>query len=671
MPEKGQPPTNLSLTERHVSADATTAAEYCLEFVPDLPTAIAAAVVRACGGPTAVLLVSSPQPAPSEHALCEALDASRQTDGLGVVTRMQLSCHDHGFDAVQAVVRAAVNARLARHDAFVTCGDQHTVQVTTLAAAMFRRHTTVVQVITNLAALADVLLRGWHATLAGEPVALRVQRVLALADADALARAAPVSRTEAAAIGALAARMPAIGALGRKLAGVADPDEARRLRLELLAVISRDWPLALPLPADGSLPAIPRGRPACPAGPDRSLVREADVTTVPRCRPDSPQRTVHGVRRMDFPVVIDERILDPIRSPLANYLPLGARVLAVVDDYSAATTAAVDSLLGTYQREGHVRGYEVDTLNASPAMKELQTVRTLLTRAERLGLGPDDRIIAVGGGTVMDTVGFAAALYHGATSFIRVPTTLVGLVDAGVGFKVGVDAEGHRNLIGAYRPPAACLCDAEFLRTLPGPELRCGLAEMIKIAAVRDGELFGLIEDGYDEVLERRIGPALTDLIYRSIVAMVDDLVRNPCETELRRLPDFGHEFGHMLETASGRRLRHGEAVAIGMALSCELATSTGWLAREDADRIIGLLQRVGLPVYDACCDPVALWHRLQDDVLPHKGGHLHLAVPTGIGSGGFIEPLSAIGLPLLEQACQQLRSHADAWPLQRCARLS
>jgi 3-dehydroquinate synthetase len=646
LPGEGQPLTDLSLTERHVNVDAATVPEYCLDFVPDLPGAVAAAVVRACGGPAAMLLVSSPEPAPAEHALWEALEASRQASSLGTATRMQLPCGDHGFDAVQAVVRAAVNARLGRHDAFVTCGDPRTVQITTLAAAMFRRHTTVVQVITNLAALVHVLLRGWHATLAGEPVALLVQRVVALADVGELARAAPVSRAEAAAIGALAARMPAIGGLGRRLAGVTDPDEARRLRLELLAVISKDWPSALPSPADGSRAALLR------------------------YRPDSPRRIVRGVRQMSFPVVINEGILDPARSSLADYLPAGARVLAVVDDYSAATTAAVGSLLGMYEREGHVRGYEVETLDASPATKVLPTVRKLLTCAERLGLGPDDRIIAVGGGTVMDTVGFAAALYDGASSFIRVPSTLVGLVDAGVGFKVGVDAEGHRNLLGAYRPPAACLCDPGFLHTLPSPELRCGLAEMIKIAAVRDGELFKLIEEGHDEVLERRTGPVVTDLIHRSIVAMVTDLVRNPCETELRRLPDFGHEFGHMLETASARRLRHGEAVAIGMALSCELATSTGLLAREDADRIIGLLQRTGLPVYDACCDPVALWHRLQDDVLPHKGGHLHLAVPTGIGSGGFIEPLSAIGLPLLERACQRLQVAADAWPPRRCVRL-
>jgi 2-epi-5-epi-valiolone synthase len=628
-----------------VAVNAATVAEYRLDFVPDFPAAVGAAVVRACGGPTAVLLVSDPQPTPAENALWEALDASRRAGHLGAVTRMRLPCHDRGFDAVQAIVRAALCARLARRDAFVTCGDPRTAQLTTLAAAMFRRNTTVVQVITDLAALAHVLLRGWHATLAGEPVALPVHRVTALADADGLARAAPLSPAEAAAMRTLAARMPAIRGPARKLAGVADLDDTRRLRLELLAAIRRDWPSVLP--------------------PD------AGVTAVPRRRLDSPERIARGVRQMSFPVVINEGILDPVRSPLAGYLPAGAWILAVVDNYSAATTAAVGVLLGTYQRDGRVRGYDVHALTASPAAKVLRTVQAVLARAKRLGLGPDDRIIAIGGGTIMDTVGFAAALYHGATPFIRVPTTLVGLVDAGVGFKVGVDAEGHRNLLGAYHPPAACLGDPGFLHTLPSLELRCGLAEMIKIAAVRDGELFGLIEDSYGEVLARRIGPTVTRLLYRSIVAMVTDLADNPCETELRRLPDFGHEFGHMLETVSGRRLRHGEAVAIGMALSCELAASTGWLAREDADRIVGLLQRAGLPVYDACCDPAALWHGLHDDVLPHKGGHLHLAVPIGIGSGGFIEPLSAIELPLLERACQQLRLRADAaWPPRRSARL-
>ncbi len=634
-----------------MTVDAATVAEYCLDFIPDLPAAAGAAVAQACGGPRAVLLVCGPQQAPAEDALWKALDASRRAGHLGAVTRTRLSCRDRGFDAVQAIVGAASRARLGRHDVFVTCGDPCTAQITTLAAAMFRRHTTVVQVITDLAALAHVLLRGWHATLAGEPVALLVQRVIALADADGLARAAPLSPAEAAAMRALAARMPGIDGPARELAGVSDTGDARRLRLELLAAIRRDWPSALPSPA-----------------------REAGVTALSRREPDSAEHIVLGVRQMSFPVVIHEGILDPAQSPLADYLPAGARILAVVDGYGAATTAAVDRLLGTYQRDGRVRGYDVQVLTASPAAKVLPTVQTVLARAERLGLGPDDRIIAVGGGTVMDTVGFAAALYDGATPFIRVPTTLVGLVDAGVGFKVGVDAEGHRNLLGAYHPPVACLGDPEFLHTLPSPELRCGLAEMIKIAAVRDGELFELIEDGYRDVLARRTGPTVTQLIHRSIVAMVTDLVGNPCETELRRLPDFGHEFGHMLETASGRRLRHGEAVAIGMALSCELATSTGWLAAEDADRILRLLQSAGLPVYDACCDPAALWQGLRDGVVPHKGGHLHLAVPVGIGSGGFIEPLSAIGLPLLERACQQLRLRAGASssssPLRRSVRL-
>jgi 2-epi-5-epi-valiolone synthase len=259
----------------------------------------------------------------------------------------------------------------------------------------------------------------------------------------------------------------------------------------------------------------------------------------------------------------------------------------------------------------------------------------------------------------MDIAGFAAALYRGATPYIRVPTTLVGLVDAGVGFKVGVDAEGRKSLIGAYHPPAACLCDPEFLATLPAAELRCGLAEMIKIAAISDRSLFDQIFNGYREVLSRHHGQAVSRLIHGSIEAMVAELAANPYEAELRRRPDFGHEFGHLLEVACG--LRHGEAVAIGMALACEVAVETGRLGAADSGRILDLIQAAGLPVHAACCDPAALWRGLRDEIVPHKNGSLHLTVPTGIGSGGFIESLTAAGEPVLGRACARLRARAAA----------
>lgn len=624
--------------------DAQAQVRFTLEFVPGLLDPGSTAVARACGNATAALVVSGAHPSPVDDALCANLVAQRQRGLLQRVPRMCLPAGASGFDAANAVIRGALESGLSRRDALVTCGEDGTAQAVTLAAAMFRRHSTAVQVITNLAGLARVLMQGWHASLDHEPVSLPVLAVTAMVDPGRVAHDGPLTHDEAVAVRTLVARLPASSGLADLLGDETSFTAAARLRRRLLEVLADTWPALLPSPALPSPPAI------------------ADALPVGAGEPAGPAPTEQRTRRLSFSVTAESDVLDPRRSSLADYLPRGARVLAFMDGYREAPVAALNSLLAAYRRAGRIRDFAVHVLAPAPALKTLSTARGVVAHAERLGLGPDDRIVVAGGGTVMDTVGFGAALYRGMTPFIRIPTTLVGLVDGGVGFKVGVDAEGRKNLIGAYHPPAACLCDPQFLQTLPRRELRCGLAEMIKIAAVADGELFELLEDYHGDVLARQPGPSVLRLIRRSIVAMVTDLAVNPCEAQLRRLPDFGHEFGHVLEVTSGMRLRHGEAVAIGMALSCQLASATGYLTAQDCDRILGLIQRVGLPVHDSTCDPAVLWDWLHADVVPHKGGSLHLAVPTSIGAGGFIESVSAIGLPMLADACESLHDRGVAW---------
>jgi 2-epi-5-epi-valiolone synthase len=606
-----------------IEVEASAPAEFSMEFTSHVLHQESTAVLRACGGASAVLVVSEHQPTPADEALWDNLEGHRKSGLLRATTRVRLPPADHGLSGVTAVVREAAAAGLARRDVFVTCGNAHTAQVTTLAAAMFRRHTDAVQVVTDLPALASLLSRGWNATLDREPVSMPLLRVTAVVDADSLLTGpALTGPAERAALRSLAALLPGIRNVARQL----ERSDSVALRRELLDVLRCSWQNGLLVPGAG-----PLSRP-----PAHNAVR---IT-----------------RPLSFPVLVGGGVFDPERSALASQLPPDARVFAVVDGYSAAIAERIASV----RRAGQVRSCDVQVLVSSPVTKTLSSALRVVDHAARLRLCADDRIIAVGGGTVMDIVGFAAALYGGATPYVRVPTTLVGLVDAGVGFKVGVDAEGRRNLIGAYHPPVACLCDPEFLTTLPGPGLRCGLAEMIKIAAIKDRELFELIERSYGEVLARRTGANVTRMISGSIEAMVTDLAANPMEAELRRLPDFGHEFGHLLETASHLRLRHGEAVAIGMALACEIAVEVGWLDPADCSRILALIQAAGLPVFDTCCDPAALWRGLSDDVVPHKNGSLNLTVPTGIGTGGFIGPLDAVSEPILERVCHQLRARAE-----------
>ncbi|MEJ3745888.1 iron-containing alcohol dehydrogenase [Actinomycetes bacterium KLBMP 9797] len=387
----------------------------------------------------------------------------------------------------------------------------------------------------------------------------------------------------------------------------------------------------------------PSPRTALPAAGLAVRHREVRVV-VPDASPSG--RSQRGVIEQSYRVELAPSIFTNPADPLRGWLPAGAKVLAVVDAFAPHVVADV---------RRYFSGHTVVPVVSSAHAKTLGHVGELLTTARRLGLGRDDRIVAVGGGMLLDLVGTMALLYQGETPYLRVPTTLVGLIDAGVGLKVGVDVNQRRNLLGGYQPPLACLCDTAFLRTLPPAEIRCGLAEAIKIAMVADGSLLDLLEERHEDLFERPDGPVAEEIVRRSIAAMMRELAGNPYEKELRRLPDFGHEFGHLLETASGYALRHGEAVSIGMAFAGHLGVQTGRLPAAAYERMIRLLLRVGLPVYSPLCRPERLWRWLGGDISAHKGGRPHLVVPTGVGSGGFIDSMTELNPDLLRRACADL----------------
>lgn len=361
-----------------------------------------------------------------------------------------------------------------------------------------------------------------------------------------------------------------------------------------------------------------------------------------------------------FAVRFTERLLDPDSAALTDLLPAGCQILALVDAYNPDQLWRVQRLLIGYQRDGYVSRFTVMPAAATDRAKTMDQVIRVIHAAEGLGLGPHDRIVVIGGGTVMDVAGYAAYLYRGDTPYIRVPTTLVGMIDAGIGLKVGVNVNNQKNLMGAYHPPLACVCDMEFLSTLPADELRCGLAEAVKIAAVCDARLFELIEVHHRDVAARRDTESVREILDRSICAMLRQLEANPFEADLRRLPDFGHEFGHVLESLSGYRLRHGEAVAIGMGLSCCLAAAAGYLPRGDLERLLALLGEIGLTLHDPVCDPDVLWRKLREDVIPHKAGRLHLVVPRSIGVGAFIDSIDELDPQMLHEACVELRAWTE-----------
>jgi 3-dehydroquinate synthase len=211
--------------------------------------------------------------------------------------------------------------------------------------------------------------------------------------------------------------------------------------------------------------------------------------------------------------------------------------------------------------------------------------------------GRDATAIALGGGVIGDICGFAAACYMRGIAFVQAPTTLLAQVDASVGGKTGVNHARGKNLIGAFHQPRAVLADTETLDTLPEREYLAGLAEVVKYGAIRDEPFLAWLEDRASRVLSRDPG-TVAELIERSVRNKAEVVAADELEAGSRALLNFGHSFGHAIETLTGyERYLHGEAVAIGMVIAARLSEARGLCEPGVAERLAGILSSFGLPV--------------------------------------------------------------------------
>jgi 3-dehydroquinate synthase len=209
----------------------------------------------------------------------------------------------------------------------------------------------------------------------------------------------------------------------------------------------------------------------------------------------------------------------------------------------------------------------------------------------------DVTVIALGGGVIGDLAGFAAACWMRGVRFVQLPTTLLAMVDSAVGGKTAVDLPAGKNLVGAFHQPAAVFADIDTLATLPDRELRAGLAEVVKYGAILDPRFFDWIETHADALLARD-PTALAEAVLRSCRHKAKIVAGDETEHGARALLNFGHTFGHAIETEAGfGRLLHGEAVSIGMLLAARLSAELGRASLLDAARLAGLLAHFGLPI--------------------------------------------------------------------------
>lgn len=240
-------------------------------------------------------------------------------------------------------------------------------------------------------------------------------------------------------------------------------------------------------------------------------------------------------------------------------------------------------------------------------------------------------LLALGGGVIGDITGFAAATYQRGIPFVQIPTTLLAQVDSSVGGKTGVNHPLGKNMIGAFYQPRCVLADTDTLDSLAPRDYRSGLAEVIKYGLIADAEFFAWLEQ-HATALIARDAQALTHAIARSCDNKARIVAEDERERGRRAILNFGHTFGHAIETETGfGTWTHGEAVAAGMCLAVEFSRRLGWLDEHDTQRALELLQRVGLPVHPpAMGSKQFLQHMARDKKT--RGSQINLVLLHGIG---------------------------------------
>ena len=326
----------------------------------------------------------------------------------------------------------------------------------------------------------------------------------------------------------------------------------------------------------------------------------------------------------------------------ANSSRLPVRFVVVIDDGVLACHPELINKLTAYSR------HFVDLQLASEPMvlpggegikNDFSRVFECLNYLDEAKIDRHSFLIAIGGGALLDMAGFAAAVGHRGVKHIRIPTTVLSQNDSAVGVKNGVNFNAKKNFIGTFAPPESVLCDADFLTTLSDRDWRSGIPEAIKVSLLKDPEFYEWIEQNAAALNHRNL-QVMTELVQRCAVLHMEHISSygDPFEKGTSRPLDFGHWAAHKLEQLTDFELRHGEAVAIGLALDNIYAWKKGMLPKKDCDRILDCLDSLGFSLYHPMLmdeDEEAINPELTkglEEFREHLGGQLTIMLLEGIG---------------------------------------
>jgi 3-dehydroquinate synthase len=340
-----------------------------------------------------------------------------------------------------------------------------------------------------------------------------------------------------------------------------------------------------------------------------------------------------------YQVCFLEGIFDLTNPLLANFLDNGkkAKAFFVVDN--GVSNAFPDLLkdiknyADAYQDKFILSAEPLIVEGGEISKNDEATFKKIVDATSIFGIDRHSYIIGIGGGAVLDMVGFAAAISHRGIRHIRIPTTVLSQNDSGVGVKNGINAYGKKNYLGTFAPPFAVINDFNFLTTLDDRDWRSGISEAIKVALIKDIAFFEWLEKNATALANRKMAP-MQELIIKCAQMHMDHIAgKDPFETGSARPLDFGHWAAHKLEHLTQYQVRHGEAVAIGIALDSTYSYLKGMISQADLLRIINLMKTLGFGIYAHELSGKELLKGLEE-FREHLGGELTITLLESMGKG-------------------------------------
>lgn len=349
--------------------------------------------------------------------------------------------------------------------------------------------------------------------------------------------------------------------------------------------------------------------------------------------------------RFSYPVFFTSDLFTATNSLFADFFNKSAgavrrKLLFIIDSGVVEAHPQLPDSIRTYVTQ-HLASLDlIDDVLILPggeiAKNSPDAVETIVDAIDRYGVDRHSFVVGIGGGSILDMIGYAAAISHRGIRHVRIPTTVLSQNDSGVGVKNGVNYRGKKNFLGTFVPPVAVFNDSTFLTTLDDRDWRAGTAEAIKVALIKDRAFFDWL-DANATALAHRDLPAMQYLIHRCADLHLKHIAGgDPFEMGSSRPLDFGHWSAHKLEQLTGFELRHGEAVAIGIALDTLYSQQLGWLSEADADRVLHLMRTLGFSLYQPMLDANDSADVLKGlaEFREHLGGQLTIMLLTGLGTG-------------------------------------